>query len=122
MRYAIRHPCPALEPNGEHVQLVHIYVSFPGTTEEALRYYEKVFGTRIVALQTFGDIRAVSTGEQLPYLDRRQRQGRGRPRLRPPQRRGQGAHATCQRAMGTYFGMCVYRFGVQWIVSLPHPA
>ena len=75
MRYAIRHPCPALEPNGELVQLVHIYVSFPGTTEEALRYYEKVFGTRIVALQTFGDIRAVSTGEQLPYLDRRQRQG-----------------------------------------------
>jgi PhnB protein len=23
---------------------------------------------------------------------------------------------------GPYFGMCVDRFGVQWMVSLPHPA
>ncbi len=36
------------------MQLVHVYLNFPGTTEEALRYYEKVFGTKIIAMQTFG--------------------------------------------------------------------
>lgn len=37
------------------MQLVHVYLNFPGNTEEALRYYEKVFGTKIAALMTFGD-------------------------------------------------------------------
>ena len=37
------------------MQLVHVYLNFPGTTEEALRYYEKVFGTKIMMMQTFGD-------------------------------------------------------------------
>ncbi len=37
------------------MQLVHVYLNFPGTTEEALRYYEKVFGTKITMMQTFGD-------------------------------------------------------------------
>jgi PhnB protein len=36
------------------MQLVHFYVNFPGTTEEAFRFYETVFGTRITMLQTFG--------------------------------------------------------------------
>jgi len=37
------------------MQLVHVYLNFPGTTEEAMRYYEKVFGTKITMMQTFGD-------------------------------------------------------------------
>ncbi len=37
------------------MQLVHFYLNFPGTTEEAFHFYETVFGTRIVLLQTFGD-------------------------------------------------------------------
>ena len=37
------------------MQLVHVYLNFPGNTEEALHYYEKVFGTKIMMMQTFGD-------------------------------------------------------------------
>jgi PhnB protein len=37
------------------MQLVHVYLNFPGTTEEALTYYESVFGTKIIAKMTFGD-------------------------------------------------------------------
>jgi PhnB protein len=37
------------------MQLAHIYVNFPGNTEEALRFYETVFGTKISMIQTFGE-------------------------------------------------------------------
>jgi PhnB protein len=37
------------------MQLVHVHLNFPGTTEEAFRHYEKVFGTRIAAMATYGD-------------------------------------------------------------------
>ena len=37
------------------MQLVHIYLNFPGTTDEALKLYASVFGTRVVARQTFGE-------------------------------------------------------------------
>jgi PhnB protein len=37
------------------MKLVHVYINFPGTTEEALRYYETVFGTRIAMIQRFGE-------------------------------------------------------------------
>jgi len=37
------------------MQLVHFYLNFPGTTEEAFRFYEGVFGTRIAMKQTFGE-------------------------------------------------------------------
>jgi len=37
------------------MQLVHVYVSFPGTTREAFEFYETVFGTKITMIQTFGD-------------------------------------------------------------------
>lgn len=37
------------------MQLVHFYLNFPGTTEEAFRFYETVFGTRIAMMQTFGE-------------------------------------------------------------------
>ncbi|MEO6601836.1 MAG: VOC family protein [Polyangiaceae bacterium] len=37
------------------MQLVHIYLNFPGTTKEAFRFYETVFGTKITMMQTFGE-------------------------------------------------------------------
>jgi len=38
------------------VQLVHVYLNFPGTTADALRLYEDVFGTKTVARMTFGEV------------------------------------------------------------------
>ncbi len=37
------------------MQLVHIYLNFPGTTREAFQFYETVFGTKIAMIQTFGE-------------------------------------------------------------------
>src|SRR3954451_11341199 len=37
------------------MQLVHIYINFPGTTKEAFQFYETVFGTKIAIIQTFGE-------------------------------------------------------------------
>ena len=37
------------------MQLVHIYLNFPGTTQAAFEFYETVFGTKIAMIQTFGD-------------------------------------------------------------------
>jgi PhnB protein len=36
------------------MKLVHFYLNFPGTAREAFEYYEKVFGTKIVGMQTYG--------------------------------------------------------------------
>jgi PhnB protein len=38
------------------MQLVHIYVNFPGTTNEALRLYETVFGSKLITRMTFGEV------------------------------------------------------------------
>jgi uncharacterized glyoxalase superfamily protein PhnB len=37
------------------MQLVHVYLNFPGTTREAFQFYETVFGTKIAMMQTFGE-------------------------------------------------------------------
>jgi PhnB protein len=37
------------------MQLVHVYVNFPGTTDEAFRLYETVFGTKTMMRMTFGE-------------------------------------------------------------------
>jgi PhnB protein len=37
------------------VQLVHVYLNFPGTTDEAFKLYESVFGTKTIMRQTFGE-------------------------------------------------------------------
>jgi len=37
------------------MQLVHVYLNFPGTTDEALRLYASVFGTQVLFRQTFGE-------------------------------------------------------------------
>jgi PhnB protein len=140
------------------MQLVHIYLNFPGTTEEAFHFYETVFGTRIVMMQTFGDTPFVPNVPdsakkkimhvQLPITEAVHLmasdsvEGFG-----PPLKVGNNFHisivakdkAEADRAFaalsaggsvsmplanapwGPYFGMCVDRFGVQWMVSLPTP-
>jgi PhnB protein len=37
------------------MQLVHIYINFPGTTKQAFQFYEKVFGSKTTMMQTFGE-------------------------------------------------------------------
>ncbi|MGC4094564.1 MAG: VOC family protein [Polyangiaceae bacterium] len=38
------------------MQLVHIYLNFPGTTTEAFAFYETVFGTKTITKMTFGEV------------------------------------------------------------------
>jgi PhnB protein len=141
------------------VQLVHVYLNFPGNTDEALRLYESVFGTRTVVRQTFGEatfIPNVPEGAkgkvmhaQLPITDAVHLMASDAiPGFGPPLQVGnnfsisivakdkaeadrafaalsEGGKVTMALAnapWGAYFGMCVDRFGVQWMVSLPHPA
>jgi PhnB protein len=37
------------------MKLVHVYLNFPGTTREAFAYYESVFRTKAIAIQTYGE-------------------------------------------------------------------
>jgi len=37
------------------MQLVHFYLNFAGNTAEAFHFYEKVFGTKIAMMTTFGE-------------------------------------------------------------------
>lgn len=37
------------------MQLVHVYLNFPGTAKQAFQFYETVFGTKIAMSQTFGE-------------------------------------------------------------------
>jgi PhnB protein len=37
------------------MKLAHFYLNFPGTAREAFKHYEKVFQTKIVMMQTFGE-------------------------------------------------------------------
>jgi len=141
------------------MQLVHVYLNFPGNTEQALRFYETVFGTRIVMMQTFGETGFMKDvpehakkkvmHAQLPITEAVHLmasdsvEGFG-----PKLVRGNDFHVSivakdkeeADRAFaalaeggeirmpianapwGPYFGMCKDRFGVQWMVSLPHPA
>ncbi len=139
------------------MQLVHVYLSFPGTTEEAFRFYETVFGTRISMMQTFGETKFISNvaeakkkkimHAQLPITEAVHLMGSDWDGdSGPPLKTGNNFHisvvakdkAEADRAFselsaggtvtlplanapwGPYFGMCVDRFGVQWMVSLPN--
>jgi PhnB protein len=148
----------ALAPGGT-MQLVHIYLNFPGTTEEAFHFYETVFGTRITMMQTFGDTTFMSNVPegakkkimhvQLPITEAVLLMGSDAvegfgPQLKP----GNNFHISAvakdkpeadrvfsalstgggsvtmplaNAPWGPYFGMCVDRYGVQWMVSLPNP-
>ncbi len=141
------------------MQLVHVYLNFPGTTEEAFRFYETVFGTRIMMMQTFGDTPFVSNvpeaakkkimHAQLPNTDSVHLMASDSDcGFGPPLKVGNNFHVSvvakdkaeadrtfealssaggkvtmplANAPWGPYFGMCVDRFGVQWMVSLPHP-
>lgn len=48
---------PATRAACDHapMQLVHVYLNFPGTTDEALRLYAEVFQTKLLGRMTFGD-------------------------------------------------------------------
>lgn len=141
------------------MQLVHVYINFPGTTREALEFYETVFNTKIIMIQTFGETTFMQNvpeaakqkiaHAQLPITQAVHLmasdavEGYG-----PPVTYGNHFHisvvaddkAEADRVFamlskggrvnmplanapwGPYFGMCADRFGVQWMLSLPHPA
>lgn len=140
------------------MQLVHIYLNFPGTTEEAFHFYETVFGTRITMMQTFGETSFMPNVPeaakkkvmhvQLPITEAVHLMGSDAVEgFGPPLTVGnnfsisivatdkaeadrcfaalsQGGKVTMplgNAPWGPYFGMCVDRFKVQWMVSLPHP-
>jgi PhnB protein len=140
------------------MQLVHVYLNFPGKTDEALRLYESVFGTRTIMRQTFGeatfmrDVPEAAKGKvvhaQLPITETVHLMASDAiPNFGPPLVVGNNFHvclvakdkAEADRVFGglsaggkvhmplanapwgPYFGMCVDRFGVQWMVSLPNP-
>jgi PhnB protein len=140
------------------MQLVHVYLNFPGTTEEAVNFYAEVFGTKVLAVMRFGDApfvkgvtdavkqkvmhAQVPISEAVHLMASDSVEGMG-----PPLKPGNNFHvsvvakdrAEADRAFtrlreggsvqmpianapwGPYYGMCTDRFGVQWMVSLPHP-
>lgn len=141
------------------MQHVHVYLNFAGTTDEALRLYESVFGTRVVFRQTFGESTFIpnvpehAKGKvmhaQLPITEAVHLMASDAvPGFGPPLQVGNNFHvsivakdkAEADRAFallseggkvamplanapwGPYFGMCVDRFGVHWMVSLTTPA
>lgn len=142
------------------MQLVHIYLNFPGTTEEALGFYETVFATKIIMKQTFGEtsfmpnVPDVAKNKimhaQLPITEAVHLMASDVVEgFSPPVKFGNNFHvsivakdkaeadaafaalssgggavtmAIANAPWGPYFGMCVDRFGVQWMVSLPTPA
>jgi uncharacterized glyoxalase superfamily protein PhnB len=87
------------------MKLVHVYLNFPGTTREAFAYYESVFRTKTIAIQTYGetpfagdvsdDVKDKVMNAQLPIAN---------------------------APWGPYFGMCTDKFGIQWMISLDHAA
>jgi PhnB protein len=142
------------------MQLVHAYVNFPGTTDEAFKLYETVFGTKTLTRMTFGevpwtgDVPASAKNKvmhaQLPITESVHLMASDFVEGLSPGKfvRGNDFNicivakdkAEADRAFsllseggqvrmpignapwGPYFGMCTDRFGVQWMVSLPHPA
>jgi PhnB protein len=140
------------------MQLVHIYLNFPGTAKAAFEFYETVFGTKIAMIQTFGQTSFMPNVPdaakdkimhvQLPITDAVHLMGSDVVEgLSPPVTFGNNFHvsvvakdkAEADRAFaalsqggavnmplanapwGPYFGMCVDRFGIHWMVSLPTP-
>jgi PhnB protein len=141
------------------MQLAHVYLNFPGNTDEALALYASVFGTKVIARQTFGEAtfmkgvpesaKAKVVHAQLPITETVHLMASDAiPGFGPPLNVGNNFSvsivakdkAEADRAFaalsaggkvnmaianapwGPYFGMCVDRFGVQWMVSLTGPA
>ncbi len=118
------------------MQLVHIYLNFPGTTRAALEFYQTVFGTKIAMIQTFGEASFVPNVPdaakpkvmhgQLPITESVHLMASDKAEAdRVFAALSAGGKATMPMAnapWGPYFGMCSDRFGVGWMVSLPTPA
>ncbi len=138
--------------------LAHLYLNFPGTTAEAFRHYEKVFGTKVLGMMTYGDApfaqdapeaaKSKIMHAQLPITETVHLmatdvvEGFG-PSVTVGNNfsisivakdkaeadhafalLGEGGTVTMPLAnapWGPYYGMCTDRFGVHWMVSLPHP-
>ncbi|HEX2678264.1 MAG TPA: VOC family protein [Polyangiales bacterium] len=142
------------------MQLVHVYVNFPGTTDEAFKLYETVFGTKTLARMTFGEVPwagdvpasakgkvmhaelAITPSVHLMASDFVEGLSPGKlvrgndfnisivandkaeaDRAFTQLSAGGAVRMPIGNApWGPYFGMCTDRFGVQWMISLPHPA
>ncbi len=141
------------------MQLVHVYVNFPGTTREALEFYETVFNTKIIMIQTFGEAAFIPNvpdaakskivHAQLPITEAVHLmasdsiEGFGPPAVygnnfqiavvaddkaeadrvfAKLSEDGRVGMPLANAPWGPYFGMVTDRFGVNWMVSLPHPA
>jgi PhnB protein len=142
------------------MQLVHVYLNFPGNTAEAFDFYAEVFRTKIAMKMTFGDAPFMGPAPesakskivhiQLPITESVHLMGSDHVEgMSPiPYQPGNNFHisivandkAEADRVFqalggsgrvtmpianapwGPYFGMCVDRFGVQWMVSLTGPA
>jgi PhnB protein len=140
------------------MQLVHVYVNFPGTTDEAFRHYETVFGTKTMMRMTFGEApwmpnvpesaKSKIMHAQIPLTESVHLMASDFVEGLSPGEfvRGNDFNisvvandkAEADRVFqglsdggkvrmpignapwGPYFGMCTDRFGVQWMVSLPH--
>jgi PhnB protein len=140
------------------MQLVHVYINFPGTTRQAIEFYQSVFGTKIATMQTFGEASFMPNvpdaaklkilHAQLPITESVHLMASDVVEgFSPPVTFGNNFHVSvvandkaeadrvftalsqggkvamslANAPWGPYFGMCADRFGVQWMVSLPHP-
>jgi PhnB protein len=141
------------------MKLVHFYLNFPGTTKEAFEYYESVFGTKIIAIQTYGEApfagpvsdadKSKIMNAQLPITETIHLMASDSiPGYGPPLTVGNNFHITlvandkteadrvfaglsrggkvdmplANAPWGPYFGMCLDKFGIQWMVSLDRAA
>jgi PhnB protein len=142
------------------MKLVHVYLNFPGHTEDAFNHYAKVFGTKIMMLTRFGDApfmgpvpdaaKAKVLHVQLPITDTVHLMGSDAVDGLSPRPLVAGNNfsisvvaddqaeadrvfaaladggavtmALANAPWGPYYGMCVDRYGVQWMVSLTGPA
>jgi PhnB protein len=141
------------------MQLVHIYLSFPGNCEEAFRFYEGVFGSKIEGLLRYGEApfagpvpdgaKAKVMNVHMPITDQFHLMGADSvegvgpalvvgnnfsvmavARTKEEADRvfaglssgGRVDMPLANAPWGPYFGMCVDKFGINWMVSLDRPA
>lgn len=142
------------------MQHANIYLNFPGTTQQAFRFYETVFGKKVTMMQTFGETTFMPNvpdaakdkimHAQLPITAGFHLMGSDAVEgFGPPVVYGNNFHVSvvandkaeadrvfaalssdggsvdmplANAPWGQYFGMCVDKFGIHWMVSLPMPA
>jgi PhnB protein len=125
------------------MQLAHFYINLPGTTKEAFRFYETVFGTKIAMIQTFGEAKFMpnvpdAVKDKIVHVEGfgppavfgnnfhisvvgKDKEEADRVFAQLSSDGGSVAMPLANAPWGPYFGMCVDRFGIHWMVSLPTP-